>query len=70
MRLREKFTCAHTLVEMKLKLSLIPELELFTNAFQEVSKRDQGTTSKVDNKKRQLNMSSLNTTLYNWENPQ
>ena len=55
MRLREKFTCAHTLVEMKLKLSLIPELELFTNAFQEVSKRDQGTTSKVDNKKRQLN---------------
>ena len=55
MRLRETFTCAHTPVEMKLKLSLIPELELFTNASQEVSKRDQGTTSKVDNKKRELN---------------
>lgn len=51
MRLREKFTCAHTLVEMKLKLGLIPELELFTNASQEVSKRDQGTTSKVEEKR-------------------
>lgn len=51
MRLTEKFTCAHTLVEMKLKLGLIPELELFTNVSQEVSKRDQGTTSKVEEKR-------------------